>query len=79
MKKKIISLFAIIILLVGNATAQVFCLEDDDNFREGRDNNGSVIVPNYGSTNDLYLPLGDGALLLAGLAGAYLIGKKHKK
>ena len=79
MKKKIISLFAIIMLLVGNATAQIFYLEDEAIDRSGTLDPSGMIVPELGSTNDQYLPLGSGAVLLAGLAGAYLIGKKKKK
>lgn len=33
----------------------------------------------HGSGEDWYVPIGSGALLLAGLAGAYLLGKKRKK
>ena len=79
MKKKIILSLAIIMLLVGNATAQIFFLEDETIDRSGTLDPSGMIVPDLGSTNDQYLPLGSGAVLLAGLAGAYLIGKKKKK
>ena len=79
MKKKIISLFAIIMLLVGNATAQVFILGEESSPRSGTLDPSGMVIPELGSTNDQYLPLGSGVALLAGLAGAYLIGKKKKK
>ena len=39
-------------------------------------------IPNpaiYDSGDDWYAPLGEGIVLLAGLAGAYLIGKRRKE
>ena len=80
MKKKIILSLAIIMLLVGNATAQIFYLEDEAIGRSGTLDPSGMIVPELGSTNDQgYTPLGSGALLLAGLAGAYMLAKKKKK
>lgn len=79
MKKKIISLLAIIMLLVGNATAQIFCLEDEAIDRSGTLDPSGMIVPELGSTNDQYTPLGSGVALLIGLAGAYLLAKKKQK
>ena len=80
MKKKIILSLAIIMLLVGNAKAQVFLIGEESSPRSGTLDPSGMIVPELGSTNDQgYTPLGSGALLLAGLAGAYMLAKKKKK
>ena len=58
-------------LMMGlSASAQVFVLG------EGNKRQGNVIT--HGLTEDQtnYVPVGSGSLLLAALAGAYLIGKK---
>ncbi len=64
-----------------SAQAQVFLLEEDnqDNRIASEDGVG-VIVPLHDVECDQtnYAPLGCGTLLLAGLAGAYLLGKKKK-
>ena len=81
MKKRIIIVLAVLLMTV-SAQAQIFILEEgaQDNRYVSEDGVG-VIVPlhdvEYDQTN--YTPLGSGALLLAGLAGAYLLGKKKKK
>ena len=81
MKKRIISILTILLMVAGTASAQVFMLnEGSSNQREGEDPSDLPFIPNLGETNDQgYVPLGSGALLLAGLAGAYLLGKKKEK
>lgn len=79
MKKKIISLLAIIMLLVGNATAQIFCLDDETIDRSGTLDPSGMIVPDLGSTNDQYTPLGSSTAILIGFGTAYLLAKKRKK
>lgn len=79
MKKKIISLLAITMLLVGNATAQIFCLEDESLDRSGTLDPSGMIVPDLGSTNDQYTSLGGGVALLIGLGATYLLAKNRKK
>ncbi len=81
MKKKIIAI-AIATMMVVPATAQVFLDDEDLNNRE----NGAstieglgVMVPEQNVTYDQYVPVGEGILLLAGLAGAYLVGKRKKE
>ena len=68
-------------MVAGTASAQVFVLsEESSNQREGEAPSDLPFIPNLGETNDQgYVPAGSGALLLAGLAGAYLLGKKKKK
>lgn len=65
------------------ANAQIFVLEQDaSNVRTGE---GAEIlngfIPENGVEYDQgeYAPIGSGALLLAGLAGAYLLAKKKQK
>ena len=79
MKKKIISLLAIIMLLVGNATAQIFCLDDETIDRSGTLDPSGMIVPDLGSINDQYTPLGSSTAILIGFGAAYLLAKKRKK
>ena len=68
------------LMLAASASAQVFVLEENESLREGSETPGfNIDNPGMGSDNDAYAPLGSGALLLAGLAGAYLIGKKKEK
>ena len=81
MKKRIISILTILLMVAGTASAQVFMLsEESSNQREGEDPSELPFIPDLGVTNDQgYVPVGSGALLLAGLAGAYLLGKKKEK
>ena len=80
MKKRIIIVLAVLLMTV-SAQAQVFLLEEgvQDNRVVSEDGVG-VIVPLHDVECDQtnYAPLGCGTLLLAGLAGAYLLGKKKK-
>ena len=79
--KKRIMILAAALMFAASASAQVFVLEENDNQREGTDFN--ISNPEFGDGTDFYeetyVPVGSGALLLAGLAGAYLLGKKKKK
>ena len=79
MKKKIISLLAITILLVGNATAQVFFMGETTSPRSGTLDPSGMVIPELGSTNDQYLPLGSGVAMFIGFGAAYLLAKKRKK
>ena len=79
MKKKIILSLAIIMLLAGNATPQVFLLGEETSPRSGTLDPSGMIVPELGSTNDQYLPLGSGVALFIGFGAAYLLAKKRKK
>ena len=81
MKKRFITLIFTILMTVSSAMAQVFIMEDDGALN-ARDPEGdivfNVIVNSQDVANDQFLPLGEGILLLSGLAGAYLLGKKNK-
>lgn len=84
MKKRVISALAILLMAAGTANAQVFMIgEESSNQRSGGEDATELpTIPGLGETGDqgyVYVPVGSGALLLAGLAGAYLIGKKRKK
>ena len=61
--------------------AQVFIMEDDESMNP-RDPNGSitfnVMVPTEDTNTDQYIPLGEGVLLLSGLAGAYLLHRRKR-
>ena len=70
----------LLVLFSGTAKAQIFLQDFDqttDNPRVEADDWGFFIGP-QGHDGDLYLPLGDGVLLLMGLGGAYLLKKKKK-
>lgn len=81
MKKRLITLLFTILITASSAMAQVFIMEDDGALN-ARDPEGgivfNVIVNSQDVSNDQFLPLGEGVLLLSGLAGAYLMGKKRK-
>ena len=82
--KKLIMTIAIATMLAVPAMAQVF-LDDEtnNNKRDGEitQEEFGVMVPSENVDYDQwkYMPLGDGLLVLAGLAGAYLIGKRRKE
>ena len=80
--KKLIMTIAIATMMAVPAMAQIF-LDDED--LNNRGNGAStteglgVMVPEQNVTYDQYVPVGEGILLLAGLAGAYLVGKRKKE
>ena len=81
MKKKIIAI-AIATLMAVPATAQIFLDDEDLNNRAGSSEVPGAIIPEQDVTYDQfqpYVPVGEGILLLAGLAGAYLVGKRKKE
>ena len=63
-------------------TAQVFIMEDDGDLNP-RDPEGGIVfnvmVPTEDSNIDQYIPLGEGMLLLSGLAGLYLLGRCRQR
>ena len=79
MRKRKIAMAAAMLLLAATATAQVFVLDKDGNNRPTIDNVDGFI-PQNGLQIDQgeYVPAGSGALLLAALGCAYLMGKKRK-
>ena len=89
MKKQIVRVIAVLVLLtatIGSADAQIFLQKDRGDISPRATSNGTtgkewVIVPVQGLDIDQYAftPTGSGALLLAGLAGAYGIAKRRKK
>ena len=83
MKKRIIAIAAALMMATAPAMAQVFIMEEDD-YNGKRQNTPSgqlsVDLPGiYDSGEDWYTPVGEGLLVLAGLAGAYLVGKRRKE
>ena len=80
MKKRIIAITAALIMFAAPAMAQVFL--DEDEYNANRAGNTAMNIPNpavYDSGEDWYAPVGEGIVLLAGLAGAYLVGKRRKE
>ena len=83
MKKRIIAIAAALMMATAPAMAQVFIMEEDD-YNGKRQNTPSgqlsVDLPGiYNSGEDWYTPVGEGLLVLAGLAGGYLVGKRRKE
>ena len=78
--KKLIMTIAIATMLAVPAMAQVF-LDDEaaHSDRLGNDAPNYPYVPEQNVNYDQYAPVGGGVLLLAGLAGAYLLGKRKKE
>lgn len=83
MKKKILTLTAALLLTIGPAIGQVIITEGDINHNraESDPTEVTVMVPAEGAYYDQWkqAPLGEGALLLAGMGMAYLLGKRKKK
>ena len=81
MKKTVLTI-AIVLGMAMGASAQVFMLDADNDQREQIEPGFNINNPNgFGQGTDFYeyTPVGSGALLLAALGGAYLIGKKKQK
>lgn len=79
MKKKIVTIVIALMLSSIPAMAQIFMSDEDlQNNRVGSTHLGVDLPGAYNSGEDWYAPVGSGAVLLAGLAGAYLLGKRHK-
>lgn len=79
MKKKIVTIVIALMLSCIPAMAQIFISDEDfQNSRVGSTHLGMDLPGTYNSGEDWYAPVGSGAVLLAGLAGAYLLGKRHK-
>ena len=80
MKKRIVTIILAMFMAVVPAVAQVFIMEDDESLNP-RDPSGeitfNVMVNSQDVNNDQYEPLGNGILLLSGLAGAYLLRKRR--
>ena len=82
--KKIMTVMAAMLLLAGSLKAQIFIIDDEEtSLRDvSSAEEVSLIIPIVGITADQYgeyAPAGSGALLLAAMGGAYLLGKKKKK
>lgn len=79
--RKYITITAALLLSVA-AQAQIYIATDEDyenSLRTGSDGSG-LLVPNMGLDADqsLFVPLGGGWLLLAGMGAAYLMHKRRK-
>ena len=81
MKKRIIAIAAALMMATAPAMAQVFIMEEDDyNGNRTGTTSFDVDLPGiYNSGEDWFTPIGEGLLVLAGLAGAYLVGKRRKE
>lgn len=67
---------------IGQADAQIFIVTDEEYMNNNRTSvpNGMVpILPQGGQDDWIYAPIGDGVLLLLGLGGMYLLGKRRKR
>ena len=79
MKKRIVTIILALFMAVVPTMAQVFIMENDESMSP-RDPESAitfnVIVASQDVANDQFVPLGEGILLLSGLAGAYLLRKR---
>jgi LPXTG-motif cell wall-anchored protein len=68
-------------MTIGTAMAQVFIMDDDGGLNQ-RNRDGSitfnVMVNAQDVTHDQFIPLGEGVLLLSGMAGFYLLRKRKR-
>ncbi len=80
--KKVIMIAAALMMFAATAKAQVFIIDDDEFVKNRTTTDGGMLVdlPQiYNSAEDWYTPAGEGIFVLAGLAGAYLLGKRKKE
>jgi len=81
MKKRIVTIILAMFMAVVPTMAQVFIMEDDESMSP-RDPESAitfnVIVASQDVANDQFVPLGEGILLLSGLAGAYLLRRRKR-
>ena len=81
MKRLIMTIAIGMMMVTTSAKAQVFI--DDDDVNANRNGSSSpalgVFVPEQDVDYDQYTPVGGGLLLLTGMAGAYLMGKRKKE
>ena len=78
MKKRIITIAAALMIAAAPAMAQVFIMEEDE-YQGNRAPAPGAMIPMQDNPNDQYIPVGEGVFVLAGLAGAYLLGKRKKE
>ncbi len=89
MKKRIISMMAILALMFGpicipQAPAQILLMDEEEEEENERTNTEESelelpAIPELGITIDQYAPIGEGIVVLAALGGAYLLGKRRKE
>ena len=78
--KKILATLLLVFSFSFVSNAQVFLIDDGIDNPRNPNVEFNINNPGYhGSGEDWYTPVGDGALLLAALGGAYLLGKKRKE
>ena len=82
MKKKTLMILVSMILAVSTAFGQII-YTNEDQYGNNRETEFGVMVPMQNINTDQYkeevVPLGNGLLLLAGLAGGYLLKKKRSQ
>ena len=80
MMKIAMVLLTVLFMAVVPLKAQIFIADDEfEGMMRLAESEYVLVVPLEGSDADQYVPVGDGMLLLAGLGGAYLLKKWHKK
>jgi len=86
MKKNSIIIMSLLALLMTaslpKANAQIFIIDEEEylNSSRSRVTNGQLpIIPQLGSTQDQYAPLGGGVWILGCLGGVYLLGKRKNR
>ncbi len=80
MNKIIMVLLTALLLSAGSLTAQVFIADDEfEGMMRQEESEFVLFVPVQAQDGDQsYSPIGSGVLLLAGMAGAYLLTKRKK-
>ncbi len=81
MKKRIVTILLAMFMAAAPAVAQVFIMDDDESLNPRNGESGitfNVMVNSQDVNHDQYLPLGEGILLLSGMAGAYLLSRRKQ-
>lgn len=81
MRKRVLTIVAVLAMAISPAMAQIYLLDDEDNRRVKLDEDGfGAIVPMQNEDDDqYYAPIGEGLTLLTAMGLAYWAGMRKKK
>ena len=81
MRKRVLTIVAVLAMAISPAMAQIYLLDDEDNRSVKLDEDGfGAIVPMQNEDDDqYYAPIGEGLTLLTAMGLAYWAGMRKKK
>lgn len=80
MKKRILTIIAVMMMAVTPAIAQIFLGDEDTDNDRSTSSSVGVMIPTQNIEYDqyVYVPVGEGLMLLTGMGVVYLLGKRKK-